>query len=876
MKSYVLGFEQIDATKLALVGGKGANLGELSRIEGLRVPEGFCVTTDAYREVTRRTPEFDPLLDRLDLLKVDDAQEIRDVSGRIRSSLEATEIPSDIADEVARHLAELGAENACAVRSSATAEDLPTASFAGQQDTYLNVTGADAILESISLCWASLFTERAVVYRIRNGFDHRKVLLSVVIQKMVLPEVSGIAFTADPVTSNRRIVAVDASFGLGEALVSGLVDPDVYRVRQGEIVEKRVASKELAIYGLEAGGTEQRQVPSERQNAPALADEQVLQLAVICRKIEAHFARPQDIEWCLSDGDFYVVQSRPITTLYPIPGVQDGKNHVYLSFGHLQMMTDAMKPLGLTFFLLQSGGTPLIDVGGRFYGDLSADLASPVGRRLVFASMGAVDPLMLDAIKDLSKRQSFMKGLARGGKKFLAVGSGYFTWQLPVQAIKAYRTNDAAIVEGLVAHNEAALRDLQERFADLSGDELFVGILEDLEQELKEAAAGAPSMGVVYAGQFALRGVNKSMEKWLGEKGVAESLTRSVANNVTSEMGLALLDVADVVRQYPAAMGALSQAKDDSFSEDLAGLDGGAEVGRAMRAFLDRYGMRCPGELDITKPRWNEQPTALIPMILSDIRNFAPGASRAIFEEGRLESERTERELLSRLERLPGGKSKVKKAKKTISILRNYAGYREYPKYLMMQHYWIIKQALLREAAKLAEAGVIRERDDVYYLTFDELRDAVSTHRADQSVIDKRKEEFQVFEKLTPPRLITSDGEVIAGEYHRGGVPAGALVGIAASAGTVEGRARVITRVEDADIEEGDILVTTYTDPSWTPVFVSVKAIVAEVGGMATHGAVVAREYGLPAVVAVQGATKLIEDGQRIRVNGSEGYVEML
>jgi len=383
-------------------------------------------------------------------------------------------------------------------------------------------------------------------------------------------------------------------------------------------------------------------------------------------------------------------------------------------------------------------------------------------------------------------------------------------------------------------------------------------------------------MGVVYAGQFALSRVNKNMEKWLGEKGVADSITRSVANNVTSEMGLALMDVADVVRRYPTVMAGLQRAKDGTFFEDLAGLDGGAEVGRAIQAFLDRYGMRCPGEIDITKPRWSEQPTALVPMILSDIRNFEPGASKAVFEGGRLESERTERDLLSRLERLPGGRSKARRAKRRISILRNFAGYREYPKYLMMQHYWIIKQALLREAARLAEARVIGERDDVYYLTFEELRDAVRTNRADRSVIDERKAEYKVYETLTPPRVITSDGEVVSGEYHRGGIPAGALAGIPASGGTVEGRARVIARVEDADIEEGDILVTAYTDPSWTPVFVSVKGIVTEVGGAATHGAVVAREYGLPAVVAAEDATKLIKDGQRICVHGTEGYVEIL
>lgn len=875
MTSYVLSFDMIHSTKQALVGGKGANLGELTRIDGIRVPEGFCVTTDAYRDVTTHTPSLEPLLDRLELLTVDDPTGIREVSGQIRSALETTEIPSEISEQVIRHLTELGAEDAYAVRSSATAEDLPTASFAGQQDTYLNITGAAAIQKSISQCWASLFTERAVVYRIGNGFDHRKVLLAVVVQKMVLPDVSGTAFTADPVTSDRKIIAVDASFGLGEALVSGLVDPDSYSVRDGKIVEKKIATKKIGIYGLDAGGTEQRQLPAERQTAQALTDEQVLRLSAICRQIEGHFGRPQDIEWCLSGGDFSIVQSRPITTLYPLPEAKDPGNHVYLSFGHLQMMTDAMKPFGLSFFGLQSGGTPLIDAGGRFYGDVTADLASPVGRRLVLASMGAVDPLMLDALKAIAERQPFMKGLARGGRKFLAMGSGYFTWRLPVEAIKAYRTNDATVVASLMAQNEAALVDVRKRFEGLSGDALFQGILDDLE-ELKEASAGARGMGVVYAGQFALRGVNKNMEKWLGEKGVAESLTRSVDNNVTSEMGLALLDVADVVRRYPSVVDVLPHATNDTFFEELARVEGGADVGRALQTFLDRYGVRCPGELDITRPRWSEQPTALVPMILSDVRNFGPGASATVFEEGRTASERAERELVSRLEKLPGGRRKARKARKQISVLRNLAGYREYPKYLMMQHYWIIKQAVMREAAKLVEAGALREKEDVAYLTFEELRDAVGTGTADQALISKRRAEFEVDAKFTPPRVMTSDGEVITGSYHRSGVPTGALVGIAASAGTVEGRARVITRVEDADMQEGDILVTTYTDPSWTPVFVSVKAIVAEVGGMATHGAVVAREYGLPAVVAVENATTLIQDGERIRVNGTEGYVEIL
>ena len=240
--------------------------------------------------------------------------------------------------------------NAYAVRSSATAEDLPTASFAGQQDTYLNIKGKDSILKNVSKCWASLFTDRAVTYRIQNGFDHSKVYLSVVIQRMVFPQAAGIMFTADPITSNRKVISIDASFGLGEALVSGLVNADIYKVRDGRIIDKKISTKKLAIYALEKGGTEERDIEHGRQNKQTLTDKQILQLEKTGRKIEGYFGRPQDIEWCLYENAFYIVQSRPITTLYPVPVVADDKIHVFYSFAHRQMMTEAMSPLSITFF----------------------------------------------------------------------------------------------------------------------------------------------------------------------------------------------------------------------------------------------------------------------------------------------------------------------------------------------------------------------------------------------------------------------------------------------------------------------------------------------------------------------------------------------
>lgn len=349
MRSLVLDFQEMDKKQLGLVGGKGLHLGELSKIAGIRVPEGFCVTTIGYQRAIEQNETYQSMLNRLTMLSAEDRDQIVEISRKIRQTIMELEIPSDVVTAVTRYLSRFGEEQAYAVRSSATAEDLPHASFAGQQDTYLNIIGVDAIMQHISKCWASLFTDRAVIYRMQNGFDHRQVYLSVVVQRMVFPEASGILFTADPMTSNRNLLSIDAGFGLGEALVSGLVSADGYKVREGEIIEKRIAAKTLAIYGRKEGGTETKQIDPDQQTSQTLTDEQILQLARIGRQIEAHFGQPQDIEWCLAQDTFYIVQSRPITTLYPIPEASDQENHVYISVGHQQMMTDPMKPLGLSF-----------------------------------------------------------------------------------------------------------------------------------------------------------------------------------------------------------------------------------------------------------------------------------------------------------------------------------------------------------------------------------------------------------------------------------------------------------------------------------------------------------------------------------------------
>jgi len=858
---YVLSFDQLDRTKVALAGGKGAMLAELSRIHDISVPAGFCVTTAAYERALAPATALVERIDRLSRLALEDGTAISALSAEIRAALTTIALPGELTSAVARALAPLGERASVAVRSSATLEDSPGASFAGQHDTFLDVRGSAAVLQQVRRCWASLFSDRAVSYRQRHGMDHRDARMAVVVQRMVPTQSAGVLFTADPATGNRKVAAVAAGPGLGAALVAGHVVADSYKVRHGAVVERALAAGQQGQAG-----------QPERQ--PVLADAQIMRLVRLGRTIETHFGRPQDIEWCLTGDDFQIVQSRPITTLFPIPKASDDENHVYVSVGHQQMMTDAMKPLGISFWQMTTP-RPMAVAGGRLFVDVTPQLAAPASRETLVAVLGASDPLIGDALETFLARDGFIRTISAPDPAAAGSDPGGAPAGAPPAEIEA----DPAIVAGFVARNEESIATLRREIRTRSGLALLDFIRDDI-AELKRVLFDPRSLQVILAAMQARDWLREHLQDWLGEGDAADTLAQSVAGNVTSEMGLALLDVADAVRPHEAVVALLESVEggdaDGGFLDSLPAPAGGREARDAIVAFLDRYGMRCAGEIDITRPRWSERPETLVPLILDNVRSFGPGASRRRFEQGRRQAAAKEREILARLRDQPDAERRARQVKVMVGRLRAYSGYREYPKYGMVSRYFIYKQALLAEAERLVAAGVLRDREDIFFVDFEELREIVRTQHVDADLIRARREELRSHEALTPPRVMTSDGEVISGSYRRDDVATGALAGLPVSAGMVEGRARVVLDMAQADLRAGDILVTTYTDPSWTPLFVAAAGLVTEVGGLMTHGAMIAREYGLPAVVGVEHATALIADGQQIRVDGTRGYVEIL
>lgn len=872
MNQYVLFFEEIDHSSLSAVGGKGANLGEMTQA-GFPVPGGFCVTTDAYKDFIATSAEMDNFFAALAVIDPTKLDQLRELGERIRTHLQQLSMPAAIRDAIIHAWMKRGTEHSYAIRSSATAEDLPNASFAGQQDTYLNIKGREEILQHVRKCWASLFTDRAIAYRARNGFNHRDVYLSIVVQQMVIPEVSGIMFTADPVSGNRTVVSIDASFGLGEALVSGLVSADLYKVKNNTIVSKKISQKRIAIYSLPEGGTVTKEIPPGQQKNRVLTEQQIISLAALGKKIEQHYGRPQDIEFCMANGEFFIVQSRPITTLYPLPDIPQQPIRVLLSFGHVQMATDAMKPLGLSMLQTIFPARIFKEAGGRIFIDPTDMLHYKVARLIFPKLLTNADEAMSRAVKTIIKRPEFLEAQQLINVNALAAVRRVIK---PVMA-KAWtnlRSGDPELAKIQVENfMKERIAQTKQALAQVQGGERIKEIQRQLGRLLQEILNRI--IPCVAPGIIASALLKKIVVRKFKDTTELNKLNKSLPGNVTSKMGLELGDLADRLRELPAVQEYLKIAEDRTFYAGLDPIPGGKQFEQAFETFIGKYGMRCPGEIDLTNPRWYEAPTQLISALFSHIRSLQPGEHRQRFAEGEREAKIAAQRILKAVS---GNYFKTKLITRLITVFRHAGGLREHHKYLLIIIMAECKKAIMTEANELVEKGVLAQTEDVYYLSLEELRQLLEGNLAENAakLIAARKEQYQWHQSLKPPRVMTSEGEIVVVPAHRGPIPEGTLIGSPVSAGVAEGIARVIRRPENAVLNEGEILVAPHTDPGWTPLFQSAIAIITEVGGLMTHGAVVAREYGIPAVVGVDDATTLIKDGQKIRVDGTQGYVTIV
>jgi phosphohistidine swiveling domain-containing protein len=889
-QALVLPLERVRKDMVPDVGGKAANLGELI-LAGLPVPAGFCLTTRAYRHAMEPAG-LEQLHCALDSTQPEDLPALAGLAAAARGLVLAAPLPAAIADAVRAAYADLGAEVPVAVRSSATAEDLAYASFAGQQDTFLNVVGADAVLSAVRQCWASLWTDRAVSYRATHGIRPSTVSLAVVVQRMVDAAVAGVLFTANPVTGRRHEAVIDASPGLGEAVVSGAVNPDHFVVdgATGAVLERRIGSKAVAIRPLPGGGTERVQQPAGPA-APCVDDAGLAALELLGRRAAVHFGAPQDLEWAIdSDGVPWLTQSRPITTLYPLPetpGARDGIR-VYLCFSLAQGLTRPLTPMGLAGFRLiaasvaraahfdvaepRNGPAPYVQAGQRIFFDLTPVVRSSAGRAIV--------PRVFDVME--SRSAAVLRRLF-DDPRFSVTRRSPFPLLRHVVPVAV----SARVPEGLLRalfRPEAALRRVEhfgERFRAalvVPAGATPVQRLDHAERILSQTLFPVvPNILPLPALGFALLAAAGKLLGRRAEPGELQAVLRGLPNNVTTEMDLALWELAAKIRADAESAAAFAQTP----LPELAGryrdraLPATAQSGLA--GFLGRYGHRAVAEIDLGMPRWSDDPTHILGVLANYLRLENPAQAPDLqFSKAARDAEDT----VARLVAAAAQRSRLRAAlvRAALHRTRLFAGLRELPKYHIVEALAAVRGQLTAVGAELAATGCIDDAGDVFYLDLPEARTGLGGAKLQAIVARRRAAYAEELGRRHIPRVLLSDGTEPEA-LHTGAGPGaaglgpGVLTGTPASAGTVTGRARVILDPQGAHLEPGEILVAPSTDPGWTPLFLTAGGLVMEMGGPNSHGAVVAREYGIPAVVGVPDATARISTGHSVTVDGAAGTV---
>jgi pyruvate,water dikinase len=838
------------------VGGKGYNLGILMQ-EGFPVPDGFCLLTAAFDDQVRAL-NLGHKIKALDDLSPDDLAGIEAAGNAIRAGLSETACQESLAQAVGTVLAEYEEAGSFAVRSSATAEDLPDASFAGQQDSFLFVQGLDHVLEAIRACWASLFNDRAISYRLKNGIPHDALSISVVVQQMIDPDFSGVAFTADPVSENRDWMTIEYVSGTGEGLVTGLRTPN------------RVAfdRKGQGILDHNKGA----------QEAACLSDGQIHELAGLAEKIENAYQAPMDIEWAYDKaGVLWALQARAITTLLPLIDPDRQGNGVYFSFHHVQNMMKPMRPLGIDvlkwvfpFDRDETGQSRMmVESGDYMFLDITDYLAVPFFRKAVAGHFDAIDAVMASSMRRLLKDPAFVRGIEPRSSKGKAMLGGVRALGREMRKALHPQTMDIKTCDAFVRAYAGQLRGQLNRERDpVKWMALCkAGLIGYLQEALLQVGSFiGPGMGSYLY-------LVKKTKKHLGSDDLAQTLASGLVGNATTEMGLIVGDLADEIRKDQTWLKRLDQWDKRVFAADLLRAEGPA--GDLMRQVMKRYGSRGIGEIDITNERWFEDPSPIVLSIQNHIRVYDPGQHRVEYQELTQKSREAGQRIVEDMSRGPRRIFRRHYQNMVDRVLRLMPA-REHGKYGMVLVLGHVKQEILKLADQAVQEGWLDNAGDIYFLTIDEIMAMIEDRKGMQGLVEPRRAKYEKADSRRVPRLVTNRGWIVPPEESSRALNENELGGTGVSAGVYEGFARVVESPDQARMEAGEILVAPFTDPGWTPLFIHAKGLVLEVGGLLTHGAIVAREYGIPAVVGVGDARTRIQTGDRIRVDGNQGTVSIL
>lgn len=882
-----LPFGDIDRTMLPIAGGKAANLGELTRA-GLPVPPGFCVTTAAY-DLMAEGADLDQILDALAGTPPEDTTRLMELAASARAGLLAAPVPDALARAIAAAYRKLGNGTfvPVAVRSSATAEDLPYASFAGQQDTYLNVVGDESVIEAVRRCWASLWTDRAVSYRASNDIDHRGVRLAVAVQRMVEAEVAGVLFTANPLTGRRRQAVIDAAPGLGEVVVSGAVNPDhfVVNTATGEIVERRLGDKRVAVRAAAGGGTQRVELTG---NKASLEDAQIRVLAELGARVEAHYGTPQDTEWAIdNEGRIWLLQARPITTLFPLPAgapATDDNLRVYFSGSVAQGVYRPLTPMGLQAFRLvasavvtlagrpprdpDAGPAFFTEAGGRLFFDITSALRSTFGRRVLDLAMRNMEARTAPILRHLTADPRLSPVHTPAWRILRAVLPVLIRGRTPPRIVQALVRPEVA---------RARARRVAAEFRTAGEVSQSASAAERLDAVERVLLGGPPGILPGVPPAFGTGLIASALAgKLLGNLAIDDErrvVLRALPHNPTTKMDLALWALAQEVRADPAVARTVHETPPEQLAHEYRGGALPPKLQAGLADFLRTYGHRGVAEIDLGLPRWSEDPTYILGVLANYLRLDDPDLAPDVqFRRAAREAE----EMMADLTRRATRKGRLRGA--LVGFLlrraRDLSGMREMPKFCIILLFARARELLWPVGEELAEAGRLESPEDIFFVSLPEARAALAGQDLSSVVRDRRAVYAQEVRRRHVPRVLLSDGTEPDVETHDApGAAPGTLRGTPASGGVVSGCARVILEPSGASLEPGEILVAPSTDPGWTPLFLTAGGLVMEMGGAMSHGSVVAREYGIPAVVGVPDATERIATGQRITVDGSAGTV---